>query len=150
MTTDFIYYDMDGVLADFERGVEQHYGQPFSEVNKDRFWNEVVASDDIFLNLPPIENGVRGIRFDIEQGSKVAILTSTGGGKHHFEIARQKLLWLKRQDIKVPVCFCLGTQSKASFAHDRAVLIDDRDKVCKAWRQAGGYAIHFNPMMELC
>lgn len=139
-----LYVDQDGVLADFDQGVEDHYGEPYSAVNKDRFWNETCEQESIFYKLPVIEEGRTMLNEFILAGFRPTILTSTGGGRHHYNIAWQKLDWIRDNILnRVPVAFCMGTKNKADFASPGDILIDDRQKVIDAWEEAGGYGILF-------
>lgn len=143
-----IYFDMDGVLADFEAQLKTMYGVPYGTLSgkaKDEFWNDRIIVDAPFESMPVIEQGVDLLR-RVSEHEEVCVLTSTGGGTHHLEIARQKARWLDDQGLDCyPVTFCMGTASKASFATPGAILIDDRAKVCKAWEAAGGRALLFVP-----
>lgn len=143
-----IYFDMDGVLADFEEGIRRQYAKPYADledVEVDHFWNIGCVREMTFQTLPPITEGVHLLRWVISRTPHdVAILSSTGGGKHHNEIARQKLQWLDTHILDtLPAAFCTGTQSKALFAMDGALLIDDRKKVIDAWRERDAFALLF-------
>ena len=77
--------------------------------------------------------------------TNIRILTSTGGGTNHYEIAKQKMTFLANNDIFLPITFATNTKNKASFARDKSdVLFDDRDKVLAAWSEAGGTAVKFD------
>ena len=141
-----IYVDMDGVLADFEQGIIDHYGREFSNEIADGFWKKTCVSDCIFMRLPVIQQGLNMLRTIKGAGLSPCILTSTGGGRHHLNIARQKLIWLEDHGVSdVPVAFCMNTQGKGAYAQPDAYLIDDREKVCRTWEDWGGSAIRFRP-----
>lgn len=143
-----IYFDMDGVIADFEKGIQEKYGKPFSKMHPGKFWNQQVGTDKVFLNLPSLPKGLELLRAVIATKAPVSILTSTGGGKYHYTIAREKLTWLERHEIKIPVCFCLNTVSKASFSLPDTILLDDRDSVVTKFNEGRGTAYRFPDEIE--
>jgi hypothetical protein len=80
----------------------------------------------------------------VGKGIPICFMTSTGGGKHHNHIARQKLTWLYQYGLdKHPVAFAMNTLNKADFAQPGSLLIDDRQKVLNAWEKRGGKGILF-------
>lgn len=139
-----LYVDQVGVLADWDKGVAEHYGQKHCDEIADDFWNKACVSDMIFARLPVIEEGLRMLQDLRDAGLKPCILTSTGGGRHHYQIARQKLIWLEDNGVRgLPVTFAMSTSGKADFAAPGDILIDDRQKVVDAWAAAGGHGILF-------
>lgn len=143
-----IYFDMDGVIADFQKGIQEKYGEPFSKMHPGKFWSQQVGKDKIYLNLPALPKGLELLRGVIATKAPVSILTSTGGGKYHYTIAQEKLAWLEQHEIKIPVCFCLNTASKASFSLRGTVLLDDRDSVVAKFNEGGGTAYRFPDEIE--
>ncbi len=143
-----IYFDMDGVIADFQRGIQEQYGKPFSKMHPGKFWGQQVGKDKVYLNLPALPKGLELLREVIATGAPVSILTSTGGGKYPYTIAREKLTWLERHEIKIPVCFCLNGASKAKFSLDGAILIDDRQSFVEKFNAGAGTAFQFPEQIE--
>lgn len=154
-----LYIDMDGVLADFDRGLREFYklngpDDPHPLDDRDRakaFWSIDCVGFSIFEELPEVERFMVGVLPDLPTGNTV-ILTSTGGGVNHMEIAKQKACWLSARDIvcDLPVIFCLNTANKASFAQLGDVLIDDRQKVIDAWHSAGGRGVLWDGSVSNC
>lgn len=142
-----VFVDMDGVVADFDRHVESVYGKSMDDMTdteKSRFWDAECVSYRFFANAPPIQEGISLVKSIEALGFDMAFFTSTGGQLQHVDIAKQKLDFLQRYYIgHLPVVFATGTKSKASFANDRAVLVDDREKVVNAFRANGGTAFLF-------
>ncbi len=138
-----IYIDMDGVVADFDQGIVDVFGEAYSNKNADKFWKSVCVEAEVFRKMPPIQEGVEMVN-EIRGEHPICFLTSTGGLPHHIDIAKQKLDWLHKHDMgQHPVAFCMNTQGKAQYAHPGAILIDDRVKVCTTWSVAGGTPIQF-------
>ena len=113
-----------------------------------KFWNQQVGTDKDFLNLPSLPKGLELLRAVIATKVPVSILTSTGGGKYHYTIAQEKLAWLERHEIKIPVCFCLNTACMASFSLPDTILLDDRDRVVTKFNEGRGTACRFPNEIE--
>ena len=78
--------------------------------------------------------------FDISQ---IEILSSSGGNKFHEKVVEQKNTWLKNYNIPFEkVNIVSGRKRKAEYATPDSILIDDTEDVVKAFRDAGGVAIH--------
>lgn len=145
-----IYVDMDGVLADFDDGIMRMYGKPMESMSQEEmedFWGSACIKRSFFLSLSGILGGIRLMDHLRLYEHPYCILTSTGGGSRHMEIARDKLQWLMRYESlrSAPVAFCTGTKSKAEFASPGSLLIDDRPKVVDAFIAGGGSAFLFEP-----
>ncbi|XZE18805.1 hypothetical protein SH449x_004110 [Pirellulaceae bacterium SH449] len=142
-----IHIDMDGLVADFENGIRRLYGKDFESLSRseqDTFWNSDCPAHRFFANLEPIPERIALVNGLIKAGVRFTFMTSTGGGKMHLNIAKQKLDFLSSLGLaEYPVAFCLNTASKAWFASKDAILIDDRQKVVDAWEKAGGMAYLF-------
>lgn len=144
-----VYIDMDGVVADFDLGIRGTYGCEYKDIDQAGFWNEDIATKKFYENLPTLTAGMEMVRM-IAEDHPVCFLTSTGGGRLHNEIARQKLLWLRTQGLgQHAVIFCLDTAQKGMFVQPGAILIDDRQKACDAWEAAGGYAMQYTCQRSL-
>ncbi len=137
-----IYVDMDGVVADFDQAVFDIFKQPYSNDVAQTFWNVHVVSEQVFRYMHPIQEGLDMVTA-LQEIDTVCFLTSTGGGKDHINIAKQKLGWLSDYCIDTPVAFCMSTQGKGEYAKPGAFLIDDRQKVCDEWEEQGGVSLLF-------
>ena len=142
-----IFVDMDGVLADFLKGVEspEYIGHPLTNDAKghteydDR--KEELTNKRLFANLPPMVDMYDLIAYIKHTGHKWEILTAAGAVNREL-VVYDKNEWIKRYvDPTIPVtCTFTGTQ-KAAYAFEGNVLIDDREKNIKAWEDAGGIGI---------
>lgn len=138
-----IYVDMDGVVADFDQAVMDIFGQPYSDDVAQTFWNVYVVPDQVFRNMPPIQEGLDMVTA-LQEIDTICFLTSTGGGKDHIDIAKQKLDWLYSNNLGFfPIAFCMSTRGKGEYAQPGAILIDDRQKVCDEWEEQGGTPLLF-------
>ena len=146
-----IYLDMDSVLADFERGVQELcHMEALSQNGKrdlkqdDLMWDAIRETDHFYdrLELVPgakeLFNRIYG-----KYGDQCEILTGIPREERGIVTAEQdKRNWTKRMlsdTVKVnAVCrkhkqnYCKGPES---------VLIDDREKTIREWRELGGTGI---------
>ena len=147
-----IYFDMDGVLADFERGVKELCGmEPLSQngdrrdpEQDDRMWEKIRETDHFYdrLELMP---GAKEL-FDAvygKYGDRCEILTGIPKEKRRIVTAKQdKISWMKRmlsESVAVNVCYRAEKIEKCTGPE--AVLIDDMRKNIDEWKGAGGTGI---------
>ena len=150
-----IYLDMDGVLADFSRGVTEMCHMEATPLNgrrsakyDDLMWIAIKKVEHFYgkLHLIPGAEDMFHLIFG-RYGKQCEILTGIPLPKRGIADAKQdKIDWVQRKlakDIKVNVVYrkekllyCTGKES---------ILIDDREKSIKEWEQAGGTGIlHIN------
>ena len=152
MEAEKIYFDMDGVLADFERGVRELCGiTPPSQNDKDQ---RPGADDEMwaaikecvhFYDLLELMPGAKAM-FDAvysKYGDKCEILTGIPKPRRGIVNATpDKKLWVKRLlsgDIVVNIVF---REEKPKFCTGKnCILIDDMEKNIKEWNGMGGTGI---------
>ena len=140
-----IFVDMDGVLADFNTGVETLTGREFP--NTDQGHNdyderkEELTNKRLFRSLPPLPDMYDLIAYIRHTGLPWEILTAAG------VVNRELVVWDKNEWIRqyvspsvVVTCTMTGSQ-KGMFALEGSVLIDDRKKNIEAWEDNGGIGI---------
>ena len=146
-----IYLDMDGVLADFNRGVKELCGMEALPQGKfrnpeydNRMW-EKIRDTDHFYNRLYLLPGAKEM-FDAiysKYKSRCEILTGVPKPERGIITAgADKKEWTRRElspDVKVNIVlrrekiqYCKGPES---------ILIDDYAKNTKEWQAAGGTAI---------
>ena len=151
-----IYFDMDGVLADFEKGIrELCHMEPQSQNGKrskkldDLMW-ETIREVGHFYDRLDLLPGAKEL-FDTvygKYGDRCEILTGIPREERGIVTAKDdKISWTQRllsETVKVrTVCrkhkinFCTGPET---------ILIDDREKTITEWQEKGGTAIlHTTP-----
>ncbi len=152
MIIEKIYFDMDGVLADFERGVKEicKMNAP-SQNDKDRsrdldeeMWRRVREIEHFYDELEPM-SGAKEL-FDAvytKYGDKCEILTGIPKPKRGIvNAAEDKKRWIGRlfsKDLKVNIVF---REEKPQYCTGKGcILIDDMEKNIKEWEDMGGTGI---------
>jgi len=138
-----IYCDMDGVLADFEKGITDMIGGKF---NDDR-WSEL--PDDFFLQLEPMPDAQR--LWDFIGKYDPLILTAvprSSRGPISKRATEDKTRFMKRW-FGVPSnrMYPVMRADKMRFAKDGRdgrpnLLIDDHSKNILQFKSAGGIGVH--------
>lgn len=147
-----IYFDMDGVLADFERGVaELAKMKPIDQKDKtpsqdDEMWEAIKKVDHFYDKLKPMPGAIKVFnQIYAQYGNKCEILTGIPKPKRGITSSGEdKTSWVRRvlsDDIRMNIVyraekkeFCLGKEY---------VLIDDFEKNIKEWEECGGTGILF-------
>lgn len=145
-----IYFDMDGVLTDFETFFNREF--PGARLDKNgwaKHRDEWVKREG-FLNLSPKQSGLFLLHNLLlrkkEQNFSLQILSSTGGADW-FLASRQKTNWILNNGLY----FCFdklnfvnrGRDKGDKFASPNSILIDDTISVCDKFVLRGGQAVHF-------
>ena len=151
MTVGKIYFDMDSVLADFNRGVRELCGMepqdPSGEMNAeldDEMWRRIKKAGHFYdrLELMP---GAKEMfdRLWEKYGDKCEILTGVPKPKRGIpEAGDDKTAWVRRllsKDIKVNIV--LRAEKIEKCTGPEAILIDDLEKTIREWRELGGTGI---------
>ncbi len=147
-----IYFDMDGVLADFNRGIRELCGvEPLDQESKtpaqdDEMWLKVKEVDHFYDKLEPMPGALKMFEtLANEYGEKCEILS--GIPKPHRGIANSgtdKANWAHRllsKDLKVNIVY--REEKKNYCKGPEYILIDDLAKNIKEWTDNGGTGILF-------
>ena len=145
-----IYFDMDGVLADFDKGIHELCGiipVPQDERNEEQktaMWNQVRDVGHFYYKLDPIAEGVElfHILYHAFPG-QVEILSAQPSFKRQIFTAEQdKRDWCEKYLPDIPVHITLRRQ-KVEYAKGN-ILIDDFPDNIVRWESAGGIGILFS------
>ena len=148
-----IFFDMDGVLADFDRGVIELCGmQPTLQGDEwrpgmdDPMWAKVRTIDHYYDKLEPLPGAVEMFKTIYEKyGDKCEILTGIPKPKRGVLTAGEdKIKWVRRllsQDIVVNIVY---REEKPNYCTGKDwILIDDLKKNIEEWENNGGTGIRF-------
>lgn len=138
-----VYFDLDGVLADFVKGYSDRYGDITKQSKKEIDSNKPnFAKDKFFLNLPVIKDGISLLRMTEKLGYTPIILTAVGDNDT-AENQRQKSEWVKMNLGNYEFHGVKKARMKAKYAAPDALLIDDRLQSTKPFESAGGNVLLF-------
>ncbi len=135
-----LFLDLDGVLADFDRGVVAVTGRRPEQLAMKEMWRALSRHADFFGTLEFMHDAQELWSFCAPY--RPAILTGLPLGSWAPD---QKMRWVARMlGADVPVITCMA-RDKARHATHGAVLVDDREKARKPWEAAGGhFVLHRN------
>lgn len=137
-----IYCDLDGVLADFSKGVYDltHYTPDEQSANK--MWQRINAKESFFEHLEWMPNGEQFWKDIIEISEQVpTILTGLPCNGQSKAIKGKKKWCCEHLGDDVPVITCM-TSNKYEYSGKNKILIDDRLKTKDSWIKNGGKFIH--------
>ncbi|ATI17441.1 hypothetical protein [Aeromonas phage AS-yj] len=148
-----LFFDMDGVMADWCRAFDARFGEgaaeQFDSLNKEdkNLIKEELANGNFYRHLPVMEKGVSLVIEMVRSGRKVSILTSVGR-QNPENVVRQKKAWVSYvypADVAAVLLenfhYTLCSEDKAAFARPNVCLVDDRAKSRIPFIAAGGVAV---------
>ena len=135
-----LFLDLDGVLAEFDRGVQDLLGMPSAHFEKrygiKEFWRRLAKAPDFYARLPLMPDARE--LFDAVEHLTPTILTGLPLGKW---AAPQKVAWCEEHFPRVPVITCMA-RDKHRFMDPGDVLVDDRDRHRAAYEAHGVVFVH--------
>ncbi|MGN0363403.1 MAG: hypothetical protein ACI4ET_11240 [Bilifractor sp.] len=146
-----IYFDMDGVLADFDRGVRElcqmePVEQGSGKKADDALWTAVAKVDHFYDRLEPKAGAVGMFQALYRKfGNKCEILTGISKPHRHIlNAGEDKTNWVHRllgPDVKVHIVY---REEKPDYCKGKDdILIDDYPKNIREWKEIGGTGILF-------
>lgn len=150
MTVEKIYFDMDGVLADFDRGVIELLGLPkVDQANRTHTENlrlhaEMGRHPHFYDCLEPMP-GAFDLFHDIynKYGDRCEILSGIPRPDKGVPTAGEdKISWVRRllsPDVKINVVY--RSDKKKYCLGESYILIDDFSANIESWKKAGGTGI---------
>lgn len=134
-----IYVDLDGVLVDFDKSFEEHFGKSpdktFRELGDSYTWSLISKIDHFWLNMEPMPDAYQ--LWDFVKPYHPIILTKPA--RSIKQCKEDKLDWVDKYLGDVEVIFA---SDKSEYATPDSILIDDKEKNISAFEDAGGKAIH--------
>ena len=138
-----IYIDLDGVLADFDSGVEGY------RESDDVMWAFVRSAGPSFWEKLPFLDQGRELWEYIKTLNPIILSAHPGRRESDESVIRDaiegKLAWIdKHLGSEFVVSAKIGERSeKKLYANSNSILIDDYIKNIMEFRSAGGIAIHY-------
>ena len=152
MTDKRIYFDMDNVLADFDKGIVELCGLPPRDMEnpdpvvEDRMWEAIRGTEHFYDRLDLVPGAEDMFRLLNEQYSgNCEILTGIPKPIRGIPTAGEdKINWIRRmlsKDIPVNIVYKEEKKNFCTGAH--CILIDDFSRNIKEWEECGGTGILF-------
>ena len=148
-----IYFDMDGVLADFDRGVRElcnmdplPQSEDFPVGYDDELWRKVREADHFYDNLELIPGAKELFDYVFSRyGDKCEILTGIPKPRRGITTAGEdKTKWVKRLLSEDVVVNIVWREDKPDYCKGKdCILIDDYDLNIKEWENCGGIGVLF-------
>jgi 5'(3')-deoxyribonucleotidase len=134
-----LYIDLDGVITDFNQQLakllDKKLERSWDFGNDPKVWKKIdEAGEGFWKSMEWMPEGKE--LWDAAKKYNPIILTAPS---RHQSSWAGKRAWLKENLPKVPYII---ESKKEKHADKDSVLIDDREKNIKKWRDAGGIAIH--------
>lgn len=146
-----IYFDMDGVLADFDRGVEELCGMASpkqgvsrTQAEDDLMWERIRGVEHFYDKLEPMPGALELFgTLRARYGDRVEILTGIPKPKRGITTAGEdKIAWVRRHlgdDVVVNIVY---RAEKVNYCKGPGcILIDDLPVNISEWEAVGGTGI---------
>jgi len=135
-----LYFDCDGVLADFDRAATELLGMPRRAFEKRRgiaaFWQALARHPDFYGTLPLMPDAM--VLFDAVRHLSPVILTGLPRGNW---AAPQKVRWAAEHFPGTRILTVMAVD-KRKHCREGDVLVDDQLRHAHLWKAAGGTFVH--------
>lgn len=136
-----IFCDLDGVLVDFNAGVQRELGRHPQDLSPSYMWSRLGRlrkGGGFYSNLEWTTDGKELWKFILPY--QPTILTGLPRGNW---AANQKRNWCARElGPSIPVVTCWSRDKHLHCKFSGSILIDDRIELQNAWVQKGGTFVH--------
>jgi len=143
-----LYFDMDGLLCNFNKKCIEIMGHVFDEENAKKCWKKISETSDFWISLECYDKLDQFLDTIIpilnEKNINYHILTGTSSSS---ECERDKIIWVNKNISKwfqphhVHLC---KSKNKKFYATPNSILIDDRPSNIEDWSEHGGVSIWHN------
>ena len=144
-----VFLDMDGVFADFAKGIEKILPEPHSESKyendpkyKKKMWDTIgeyqKKGGELWYELDLLPDAMA--LWNYVKKYDPSFLSATGRSNQK-QTADQKRRWLDDKFGNVPAVFVMAAADKHKEADKNHILIDDKMKAIDPWVKAGGIGI---------
>lgn len=151
MNTEYaLYFDLDGVLVDFESGVRRELQKPKIETSNGRLVpSRSSGTTEFWANLDWLQGGQMLWNATKILYKNVMILSSAGTGmddEKFSKVAAGKIEWCKKNLSldENDIIIVPDKSMKKTHAHPTGILVDDNAKNIYEWNQACGTGILYD------
>lgn len=149
-----IYLDLDGVFANFNKGIAE-VGAKRGLTSYEDTWKVLDQEDHFFLKLEPLPGAIDMFNLIYSSFPNVKMLTALPIITGNFVTAAEdKTKWVHSYlSPTIEVICSNGWADKKNYCKPDDVLIDDMQRNIDDWNKAGGYGIthtsNANTLIEL-
>lgn len=157
-----IFIDMDGVVADFDRGVAQALKVGNQELERvaaagrwdEKYWQRLITEYPrmyrILPKMPKADKMMQlAMKFRDDLNWELRMLTAIPRDNDVPDAFRDKIEWMADYYPDIPVWFGPYSRDKSRHCNPGDILVDDRKDNCESWRDAGGLAIRVTADYDL-
>lgn len=128
-----VYFDMDGVLADFEK----------EAIDRNIPFNELKVKIDAYRHLPIMEGSKEAVKRFLEAGYEIFILTKIPTANPYA--ASEKIFWVQEHFPEFADRIVISPD-KGALGQEGHILIDDHPEWANAhsFAERGGQVIKFS------
>lgn len=156
-----LYFDMDGVLADFDAMISggAELNHPSSEMTpemqqaKKKFWLNIEQNFSFWADIPVMKD-IQDLLTVAKSMGEMFVLSKTPGAKHFISgqkyvdfVADEKCKWIEKNLGKFfdaeHVIICDGKKGKLIQPSKNDILVDDRPENITEWESCGGRGVLF-------
>ena len=162
------YFDMDGVLADFDSSAPKnsqalnHPSESMSDTEKQakrQFWQTIEQNKNFWRDIP-LFPGIKDVLESAKSKGELFVLTKTPGAKHFIGgqdyvdfVTKEKIDWILKNmpeffDEK-HIIVCDGKKGALIKPTENDILIDDRAENITEWEQHNGRGILFDEISRV-
>lgn len=145
-----LFIDMDGVLADFDKGYGRTFGvelPPRAERQGEDAvkWAWIRKTPGFFRGLPLMPGAMQLWNFASRNG---AYILSGCPDRQGSDVAWEKRMWAKAHlGERTPIITCPASE-KWHYCHEGDVLVDDWEKHKAKWVLAGGIWVTYKDHVQ--
>jgi len=147
MVDRIIFFDMDGVLADFDGHYTAITGTSWEarqHEDSDTKWSHIIAHPTFFLDLPVMPGTELMLDFVMAMPHPFELGICSAASRRVPQSGPQKLQWLERDIRWIPEknkIIVPDAKLKQQYAGPGNILVDDYEVNIDQWRAAGGIGI---------
>ena len=142
-----VWFDMDGVLADFEGGFYKISGTTVDDITDEEMWASIgsYGKAKFFSELEWMAGGKEIWQFALDNFPKVKILSALGrSDKIDKQTTQGKLMWIRHNIPSLQlddIILVDNKHRKRHYCKPGDIIIDDTPVVIDEWTKKGGIGI---------
>ena len=153
-----VYFDMDGVLADFDGQFTRLTGRKWdhnAQWSKEEKWEMISKHPYFFRDLPWMKGALAMVQY-VHYANPFSTYVPgimSAASTHIEQSADQKRIWLGRElpilNGRPNIHIVAHREEKAAYARPGAILVDDHKLNIEDWNAAGGIGIFFEDAVQV-